>query len=71
MSVKNCIDPQTVLKTQMCCVGQKSKNILATTSTKTKYALVLYEDDPLLTKYEAFGQLDSDCSQIKEAFLLV
>ena len=33
----------------MHCVGQKSKNILAmTASTKTKYALVLFEDDSLI-----------------------
>ena len=29
-------------------VGRKSKNILATTSTKTKFALLLFENDPLI-----------------------
>ena len=34
----------------MCCVGRKNKNILAIASTKTKYALVLFEDDPLINQ---------------------
>jgi hypothetical protein len=55
----------------MHCVDRKSKNNLDTASTKTKYALVLFEDNPLSTKYQVFGQLDSDHNQIKEASLLV
>jgi hypothetical protein len=44
----------------MRCVGRKSENILATASTKTKYALVLVKDDPLMDENQVFGRLDSD-----------
>ena len=52
-------------------VGRKSKNILATVSTKTKYQICFGLGRGLITKNQVFGLLDSDRSQIKGEFLLV
>ena len=51
--------------------GKKCKNVLATTSTKTKFAWVLVENDPDIDQISGILLRDYNCSQTKEAFLLV